>query len=69
MRINAELIYKKVINENTSILVTYNKYSKDYQISLNYIDGIKYQNASTFELARQAVKEYFTLANNLIAVN
>jgi hypothetical protein len=69
MKINAELIYKKVINENTSILVTYNKYSNDYQIRLNYIDGIRYQNVSTFESATQVVKEYFTLANNLIVVN
>jgi hypothetical protein len=62
MKINAELIYKKVINENTTILVTYNKYSNDYQIRLNYIDGIRYQNASTFDQAKSTVKEYFIFA-------
>ena len=64
MKVNAELIYKKVINETTNILVTYNKYSNDYQISLHRVDSVKYQNASNFDAVKQAVKEYFTLANN-----
>ena len=55
---NAKLIYKKTIDDNTSILVTYNQYSNDYQIRLNHSKGASYQNASTLERAALAVKEY-----------
>lgn len=63
---NATLIYKKQLNANTSVLVTFNKYSNDYQIRLNHSEGIRYQNASTLDNAQATCLEYLSIAKSLI---
>ena len=61
---NATLLFKRDIDAKTSVLVTFNQYSKDYQIRLNHAEGIRYQNASTLENAQAACREYLLLAKS-----
>jgi hypothetical protein len=62
---NATLLFKRDIDANTSVLVTFNYYSKDYQIRLNHAEGIRYQSARTKDDAKKVVLEYLALAEPL----
>ena len=59
---NSTLLFKREINPNTSVFVTFNYYSKDYQIRLNHSQGIRYQTASTLEAAQAACINYLSIA-------
>jgi hypothetical protein len=63
---NSTLLFKRELNPNTSVLVTFSHYSKDYQIRLNHADGIRYQSASTLENAQTTCKNYLDIAQSLI---
>ena len=65
---NATLLFKRNIDADISVLVTFNQYSKDYQIRLNHAEGIRYQSASTLENAQAACREYLLLAKSLKGV-
>jgi hypothetical protein len=63
---NATLLFKRDLNANTSVIVTFNQYSKEYQIRLNHSEGIRYQSASTLENAQATCLEYLSVAQTLV---
>lgn len=62
---NSNLLFKRELDSDTSVIVTFNNYSKEYQISLNHSEGIRYQSASTLENAQATCLEYLSVAKSL----
>ena len=63
---NSTLLFKRELDSNTSVIVTFNDYSKEYQVRLNHSDGIKYQSANTLENAQSTCLDYLSIAKSLI---
>ena len=63
---NATLLFKRDLDANTSVIVTFNQYSSEYQIRLNHSEGIRYQSASTLENAQSTCLEYLSFARSLV---
>ena len=63
---NATLLFKRDLDANTSVIVTFNQYSNEYQIRLNHSEGIRYQSASSLKDAQNTCRAYLSAAQSLI---
>lgn len=63
---NSTLLFKRELDSNTSVVVTFNNYSKEYQVRLNHSDGIRYQSANTLKNAQSTCLDYLSIAKSLI---
>lgn len=63
---NSTLLFKRELDSNTSVIVTFNYYSQEYQVRLNQSGVVKYQSTNTLKNAQSICLDYLSIAKSII---